>query len=418
MNKFKKISPIDIEYNLINLKQLVFEVTDACNLRCKYCGYADLYEGYDQRENLKFPFHKAKLIINYLYEYWEKQHCADVNVPISISFYGGEPLLNMPFIQQVIEYVESLEPIGKKFHYNMTTNGMLLDKYMNFLVEKEFRLLISLDGDEKGQSYRVDAKGHNSFNKVFANIQLLRSKYPAYFDRLVMFNSVLHNRNGVESTYRFIKDEFGKDPAISPLNNSGIRKENTEEFYRTYQNFSESIQEATNCEALEKELFIKEPKTNMLLNHIHYQTGNVFDNYNDLLLGRTSIIYPPSGTCTPFSKKMFVTVKGRILQCERINHEFALGQITDEKVELDLEQAAQQHNEYVFRYINQCKTCAVKQMCMQCVYQIDDIHDKTSKCYSYRSTKQHEKQKEYCLDYLDKHPELYNKILKNVVVRG
>ena len=265
---------------------------------------------------------------------------------------------------------------------------------------------------------RVDAKGHNSFNKVFANIQLLRSKYPAYFDRLVMFNSVLHNRNGVESTYRFIKDEFGKDPAISPLNNSGIRKENTEEFYRTYQNFSESIQEATNCEALEKELFIKEPKTNMLLNHIHYQTGNVFDNYNDLLLGRTSIIYPPSGTCTPFSKKMFVTVKGRILQCERINHEFALGQITDEKVELDLEQAAQQHNEYVFRYINQCKTCAVKQMCMQCVYKIDDIHDKTSKCYSYRSTKQHEKQKEYCLDYLDKHPELYNKILKNVVVRG
>ena len=54
MDKFRKISPMEIEYNLMNLKQLIFEVTDACNLRCKYCGYADLYEGYDQRENFLF----------------------------------------------------------------------------------------------------------------------------------------------------------------------------------------------------------------------------------------------------------------------------------------------------------------------------------------------------------------------------
>lgn len=417
MDKFRKISPMEIEYNLMNLKQLIFEVTDACNLRCKYCGYADLYEGYDQRENLKFPFQKAKLIIDYLYEYWKKQYCADVNNPISISFYGGEPLLNVPFIKQVIDYLESLNPIGKKFHYNMTTNAMLLDKYMDFLVEKEFRLLISLDGDEKGQSYRVDAKGQNSFNKVFSNVQLLRSKYPTYFKHFVMFNSVLHNRNGVESAYRFIKDEFGKETAISPLNNSGIRKDKVEEFYQTYQNMSESIQKATNCEALKKELFIKGPETGMLLNYIHYQTGNVFNNYNELLLGRVGLPFPPSGTCPPFAKKMFVTVKGRILQCEKINHEFALGQITDDKVELDLEQAAQQHNEYIFHYVNQCKTCAVRHTCAQCVYQIDDIHDKTSKCHSYWSAKQLEKQKEYSMDYLDQHPKLYNKILKNVIIR-
>lgn len=72
MKEYRKISHLDIEYSLANLKQLVFEVTDACNLRCKYCAYADLYEGYDQRENLKLPFQKAKLIIDYLYEYWEK----------------------------------------------------------------------------------------------------------------------------------------------------------------------------------------------------------------------------------------------------------------------------------------------------------------------------------------------------------
>ncbi len=418
MKEYRRISSLDIEYNLINLKQLVFEVTDACNLRCKYCGYADLYEGYDSRENLKLPFHKAKLIIDYLYGYWVKSYCAEVTDPISIGFYGGEPLLNVPFIQKVIEYMESLAPVGKKFHYSMTTNAMLLDKYMDFLVEKEFRLLISLDGDEEGQSYRVDAKGTNSFDRVYANIKLLRSRYPDYFKRFVRFNSVLHNRNGVESIYRFIKDEFGKEPSISPLNNSGIRKDKVEEFYRTYQNMAESIQKAANCEALKNELFIKGPEAGLLLDYIHSHTGNVFYSYNDLLLGKEHLSFPPSGTCSPFSKKMFITVKGRILQCERINHEFALGQITDEQVQLDLEQVAKQHNDYIFRYINQCETCAMNQSCAQCVYQIDDIHDSKSKCRSYCSLKQYKKHTEYCMNYLDKHPELYNRILKEVVVRS
>ena len=418
MKEYRKISHLDIEYSLANLKQLVFEVTDACNLRCKYCAYADLYEGYDQRENLKLPFQKAKLIIDYLYEYWEKRYCIEVNDPITIGFYGGEPLLNVPFIQQVINYIESLNPIGKKFHYNMTTNAILLDRYMDFLAENEFRLLISLDGDEKGQSYRVDTKVKNSFDKVLSNIQLLRSKYPSYFEHYVMFNSVLHNRNEVESTYRFIKDKFGKEPMISPLNNSGVRKDKLQEFYQAYQNVATSIQKANNCEALKNELFIKSPETGALVNYIYHHTGNVFNDYNDLLLGREGSSFPPSGTCIPFSKKMFITVKGRILQCEKIDHEFALGQITNKKVELNLEQAARQHNKYTFRYMNQCKTCAAKQLCTQCVYQIDDIHDKTSKCYSYYSATQHEKQKEYYMDHLDKHPELYNRILKEVVVRG
>ena len=35
---FIQITGKDIKSNLANLNQLVFEVTDACNLQCKYCG--------------------------------------------------------------------------------------------------------------------------------------------------------------------------------------------------------------------------------------------------------------------------------------------------------------------------------------------------------------------------------------------
>ena len=54
-NMFGKVTTRNIGYNLQHLPQIIFEVTDACNLRCKYCAYADMYEGYDERENLKFP---------------------------------------------------------------------------------------------------------------------------------------------------------------------------------------------------------------------------------------------------------------------------------------------------------------------------------------------------------------------------
>ena len=145
MKDYILTTPNDIEQNLINLKQLVFEVTDACNLRCKYCGYADLYEGYDKRESTYFPFKRAKLIIDYLYKnYWKKKTGKGYTRTINIGFYGGEPLLNMPFIKEVIAYIENLSYIGIVFKFGMTTNAMLLDRYMDYLVEKDFFILISL----------------------------------------------------------------------------------------------------------------------------------------------------------------------------------------------------------------------------------------------------------------------------------
>lgn len=418
MMNYTQVNSRLIEYNLIHLPQLVFEVTDACNLRCKYCGYSELYAGYDEREGLNFPFHKAKLIIDYLHSLWKTSYDSDVIRPMNIGFYGGEPLLNIPFIEKVIDYCEHLSPVGKKFYFGMTSNAMLLDKYMDFLVGKDVSLLISLDGNREGQGYRVDAAGHNSFDRVFANINLLREKYPKYFETNVRFNAVLHSRNSVESTFRFIKDTFGKEPTISPLNNSGVRPDKIEEFNKTYRNYNDSLLQAQNCEGLKNELFIRNPETGQLLNYLYHYSGNVFFNYNHLFAVNDEASHFATGTCTPFSKKMFVTVKGRILQCERINHEFALGQVTDTGVELDLEQAARQHNSYVEKYIRQCAHCGNRTACMQCVYQIDDIHEANTRCHSFCTEAQRKEHNRQSLAYLSRHPELYKRLLNEVVIRG
>jgi uncharacterized protein len=64
MNKY--ITPERIKIALANLPQLVFEITDACNLKCKYCGYGEFYDDYDTREDKNIT-HKALDYLQYTY---------------------------------------------------------------------------------------------------------------------------------------------------------------------------------------------------------------------------------------------------------------------------------------------------------------------------------------------------------------
>ena len=54
----------------------------------------------------------------------------------------------------------------------MTTNAMLLDRYLDYLVEKGFHLLVSLDGDKDGDSYRVDKSGNSSVERVMRTVKI------------------------------------------------------------------------------------------------------------------------------------------------------------------------------------------------------------------------------------------------------
>lgn len=414
---YKLITGKDVERNLINLKQLVFEVTDACNLRCKYCGYADLYEGYDKREDLYFPYKRAVLIIDYLFNnYWKKKTGKEYTRSIDIGFYGGEPLLNVKFIKDIIAYLESLPYIGITFRFSMTTNAMLLDRYMDYLVEKNFFLLISLDGDEKGQSYRVDANGKNSFRRVIKNIRELKTKYPDFFNEKVMFNSVLHDRNSIEDTYTFIKKEFGKIARFSALNTTDVREEKRDEFRSMYKDINQDLQRSSKCGIIESDMFINAPQTAALLDYLRIYSENFYQSYVSLLINKENLKSPLTATCTPFMRKMFVTVNGRILQCEKINHDFSAGRVTDDEVILDLEQVAAQHNRYTSTYIKECKTCAIRKNCKRCVYMFGNpLKDK--KCFAYSTDSKVQMEKNMSLCYLEKHPYLYEKILSETIIR-
>lgn len=419
MKNDKFVTSDSVVSALANLPQLVFEVTDACNLRCKYCAYGEFYEDYDCRENKMLSTEKAIRLIDYLAKYWNSNLNVSADKKITISFYGGEPLLNFTFIEAIVKHIKNnIHCPHRRFSFSMTTNAMLLHKYMDFLQENCFHLLISLDGNKENDGYRMDKVGHSSFERVVANVDILQKKYPDYFLRYVNFNAVLHNKNSVESIYRFFKEKYDKIPRISELNNVGIRKDKLEEFNRTYKNSQESLRQAEHYEEIERDMFMNTGNYQSLTLYLHQYSGFVYRDYTDLLFDKReaeNIRRIPTGTCLPFSKKMFVTVNNKILPCERIGHQFALGKIGETEIELNPEWIANKYNDYYARMEAQCSRCKNQKACIQCLFNLKDVESKPV-CFGYMTDKDFRNYVNRQMYFLERNPEMYKKIMEDVIV--
>ena len=404
-----KPDPDEIKFKLANLRQLVFEVTDACNLKCYYCSLGNLYNNHDKRNSVMLSFKKAKNVIDYMLQLWNSSYNLSYNNIVDISFFGGEPLLNLKLIKQIVSYLESLsinESGIAGFTYRMTTNATLLDMAMDYLVEHDFNLLISLDGDEYGDSYRVTKKGKSTFKKVCKNLDRLKEKYPDYFEKRIYFNAVLHDRNSYESIYLFLKERFGKIPLVSELNTAGIVEDKYDEIMRMYKS---TYQEQTELfKKYHDDLKHEEKEDLMLRTLIHAFTGNTFNDINDLLGNQCNIKHMPSGTCMAFKKKVFVTVNGKILPCEKIGQQHPLGFVSDECMYIDFEKVSSIYEDMYKPLLKICESCYNQTSCAQCVFRIYDMKVNNHKiCPSFMNKKNMIGYFSNIIDYLEKEPFKY-----------
>ena len=400
---------------LVNLKQITFEVTDACNLRCLYCAYGEYYNFYKERKNQFMPVSFAKNIVDYFVNIWTNNTSSSSSRDVMISFYGGEPLLNMPFIKQVVEYVEKIKVENLNFKFSMTTNSILLDKYMDYLVDKKFDLLISLDGDEFAHSYRVDHKGDSSFSRVIDNVIKMKLKYPEYYIQHVEFNSVLTNRSSVEGIRKFIFDKFGKKASVSELSTSGVDLDKVDEFKKILNSFYTSINSSKNIDQLNDDLFDKSPYIMGIFSLLRAFSGNYFENYDSIIIDDSQRKFYPSGTCIPFSKKIFVTVNGLILPCERIAHKYSLGIVTSEDVKINCKKIASKYTSYYKSIKKQCVSCYRKPICYQCMFHIDSLTEEKVECQGFADKEAFEEDIQKFLSYLLNHPHLYERISRDLL---
>lgn len=109
-----------------NLSLMTLQVTQNCNLRCKYCVYSGSYIN-RTHTNKRMTWEVAKRAVDFYYEHTKNSK------EVSLGFYGGEPLLEIALIRKVVEYAEELFK-GKKLSFNMTTNATLFTNEIGTII--------------------------------------------------------------------------------------------------------------------------------------------------------------------------------------------------------------------------------------------------------------------------------------------
>ncbi len=177
---------------------LIKPASGLCNLRCKYCFYADEMNkrqqasyGIMSRETLRAVLEKTL-------------HHADGQV--TLAFQGGEPTMaGLDFFRDVVAYAAEYNTKKLPIHFAIQTNGILLDEaWAKFLGENHFLVGLSLDGTETiHDKNRVDPAGQGTFHKVMDRARLLR-RYGVEFNILTVVTR--QTAGSIGKIYRFFRD--------------------------------------------------------------------------------------------------------------------------------------------------------------------------------------------------------------------
>lgn len=172
------------------VKSITLNITNNCNLACKYCPYCDDNAYSEIRPKKDMDEEVALTAVDFFFKHNERIR----NEGMLISFYGGEPLLNMGVIEACVEYVKNkYKKYHNKVHFVINTNGTLLnDEVVSYLMDNKILLHISIDGPEDvHNANRLSKNGTGSYEIIISNLEKIRAKFKDYYDNFVALKAVI-----------------------------------------------------------------------------------------------------------------------------------------------------------------------------------------------------------------------------------
>ncbi|MCL2189114.1 MAG: Cys-rich peptide radical SAM maturase CcpM [Defluviitaleaceae bacterium] len=342
-----------------SITQLTLQCTQFCNLRCKYCAYSGSYEGQRTHTQSVMSLNTMKQAIDFL-----MSHSMQVR-EVTVGFYGGEPMLELELIKNCVDYIQTKYK-GKSVNYTMTTNGTILnDEIINFLIDSNFNLNISLDGPkelhDKNRTFMDDS---GSFDIIMNNVKHIKNKYPEFFKK-ISFLTVVAPKVDLSCVNNFYDaDEI--------LNDSTVMQ-NTVTSYGYNENLQyDNLYNITNnyhhMKAILAELGVydKSKVSKMFATRL----SDVNDLHGMLSKVKMLEIMHPGGPCLPGVMRPFVAVDGSIYPCERVNESLSMA-VGHVNTGLDLQKIEAILNVGKLT-IDECKACWNFIHCKLCVAACDN----------------------------------------------
>ncbi len=151
-----------------NRVELQLLTTLTCNLKCTYCslGVGDMV---GSQGKVSYTMNALDAFIRKYLSGYE----------VYVTFYGGEPTLNLDFIKEVMERYPT-------FRFQLQTNGTLLDALPDSMLANLSNILLSIDG---GEQITDGFRGRGVYRQVVKNTQAVRDRMAGTFTARVTWSS-------------------------------------------------------------------------------------------------------------------------------------------------------------------------------------------------------------------------------------
>lgn len=182
-----------------HISVLIKPASSLCNLRCKYCFYANVSSIREVRSYGKMKEETMRKMIEQIFvDLEDGDH-------LTLAFQGGEPtLVGLTYYRQLVSYVQAQEK-RVVIHYAIQTNGIMLnDQWCQFLQQNKFLVGLSIDGSSYHHNLnRVDTKRQGTFQRVLATKQRLDAYGVEYNILCVLTNQLAKD---CDKVFQFIKE--------------------------------------------------------------------------------------------------------------------------------------------------------------------------------------------------------------------
>lgn len=182
------------------MKQIGFLIKPAsssCNMRCRYCFYADVAE---HRTVRSYGIMREEVMEALI----ERALGLGDDARITFAFQGGEPTLaGLDFFTAFMDAVERRRT-HQTVNYALQTNGYLIDDtWATFLAEHRVLVGVSLDGYRDMHDWlRPDAAGQGTYHRVMGAIAALK-RAGAEYNILTVLTAQLAKHP--QKLYRFLR---------------------------------------------------------------------------------------------------------------------------------------------------------------------------------------------------------------------
>lgn len=348
------------------VEQIILEVTEQCNFRCKYCVYSEDFSGNRDFGNRRMPTEIAFKAIDWALE--------NSGAKLAITFYGGEPLLNFKLMKAVIERSQAKRG-NKEIVYSFTSNMSLMTREIaTYLAQvPNLYIMASIDGPRTvHDAYRVYANDAPTFEDSIGGLRILADAYagshmpvninavltpPFGFEKLEQVNAYFESLDWLPATchVNITYPSYGTCPGLDEYYDkiTGNPKYALHGMCNPLMIWQQRKAETDGLDAYKAR-------------NIYYHS--IFDDLvkinNRIIVDEPTLRRGLNGCCVPGKKRLYVTATGEYKACERIGSSPSIGNV-DEGVDRELI-VKKYVEEFAAQSKDICDKCWAYNLCRVC----------------------------------------------------